>query len=146
MTQDLMETFVLHVPVRLQRTGGRVLVLAPTELRQLPDDIADLKALTAIATAFHWQAQLDSGKYSSLRRLAADKGVHHSYVWKLLKLVYLDPYIIRQLLDGRQPSGFSISEVLRYLPFKWEEQRTRFGFSNGLIRHTNQRHLNGCSV
>lgn len=112
----------------MQRTGGRVLLLAPPELQEEPDDLVDRKALVAIATAFHWQAQLDSGKYASMRELADDKGVHHSYVWKVLKLVHLDPRIIRMLLDGRQPSGFSISEVMSGFPLKWEDQRRFFGF------------------
>lgn len=105
-----------------------MLLLAPLELQQEPEDVVDRKALVAIATAFHWQSQLDSGKYTSMRQLAADKGVHHSYVWKVLKLIHLDPFIIRMLLDGRQPSGFSISEVMSGFPLKWEDQRRHFGF------------------
>ncbi len=111
-------------------------MLAPVDLQDEPEDVVDQKALTAIATAFHWQAQLDSGQYPSMRALAAAKGIHHSYAWKMIKLTFVDPYIIRQLLDGRQPSGFSISRMLRGLPLRWEDQRDYFGFSQRVIRHT----------
>jgi len=103
-------------------------MLAPTELQLEPDDVLDKVALTAIATAFHWQSELDSGKYMSQRQLARAKGLHYAVVWRQLKLIHLDPYIIKKLLNGRQPSGFSIYEMMDALPLKWEEQRKRFGF------------------
>lgn len=124
------DTFILNIPVRMRRTNGRVLMFAPTELWDEPKEVVDRKALTAIATAFHWQAQMDNGTFSSQRALAAAKGVHPSYVWKLCKLIFLDPYIIRQLLDGRQPSGFNISEVLDGgMPLRWDDQRQVYGFA-----------------
>lgn len=119
--------------------GGRVLVLAPNDFSPQQDDCLDRVALTAIATALHWQAELDAGKYSSQRQLADAKGIHKSVVRRQLKLVFLDPFIVRQILDGRQPSGFSICRVMASLPLKWEDQRRKFGFPESSYRMTNRR-------
>jgi hypothetical protein len=112
----------------VKKVGGRVLVLAPPEPDLSEDDGLDRTALTAIATAFHWQDELESGKYPSQRQLAAAKGLHYSVVRRQLKLAFLDPYIIRQILKGRQPSGFSIVKTMHGLPLKWEDQRRKLGF------------------
>lgn len=118
----------------MRRTNGRVLIMAPVDLQDEPEDTVDRKALTAIASAFLWQAQIDNGQYRSVRALAAAKGIHPSYAWKIIKLALLDPFIIRQLLDGRQPSGFSICKLMRGFPLKWEDQRRVFGFSQPKVR------------
>ena len=130
------DTIVLKVPVKVKRVGGRVLVLAPPDWNTQPDDGLDKVALTAIATALHWQAELEGGKYPSQRRMAAAKGIHFSVVQRQMRLAFLDPFIIRQLLDGRQPSGFSICKVMASLPLKWEDQRRKFGFSETSYRYS----------
>lgn len=130
------EPIIIQIPIRMHRMRGRVLVLAPDNPQQPVEDVYDRGALNLIATAFLWHQQLESGKYRTQRALAQAKGIHHSYVWKILKLVFLDPYIIRQLLNGRQPSGFSISEVFRHMPLRWEDQRRAFGFAPKAIIHS----------
>jgi hypothetical protein len=97
-------------------------------LNSAQDDGLDRVALTAIATAFHWQEEMAQGKYRSLRRMAIAKDIYPAVLIRQMKLVFLDPYIIRQLLDGRQPSGFSICKVMASLPLNWEDQRRKFGF------------------
>lgn len=116
-----------------------MLVLAPPDLDMPIDDCLDRKALTTIATAFHWQAELDSGKYRTRMHMAQSKGINRRAMQRQLRLVYLDPYIIRRLLDGRQPSGFSIYRVMETLPLNWEEQRKAYGFTSSSYHQTNRR-------
>jgi hypothetical protein len=127
------DSLVAHVPLNMKRLGGRsrVMVIPPVSTegqKQVEGDPLDHKALKAVATALSWQAELEVGKYNSHRELAEAKGFHHSYVWRVLRLIYLDPSIIKALLQGQQPSGFSITQVMTGLPLSWEEQRKVFGF------------------
>ena len=41
----------------------------------------------------------------------------------------LAPDIVEAILDGRQPKGLRLAEMLGNGPFVWEEQRARWGAS-----------------
>ena len=52
-----------------------------------------------------------------------------AYVCRLLPLTCLAPDILEAILDGRQPKGLRLAEVLGNAPLAWEEQRSAFGFA-----------------
>jgi len=48
---------------------------------------------------------------------------------RILNLTLLAPDIIEAILDGKEPSGFSIAKLTRHeIPVHWEEQRRVYGF------------------
>ena len=113
------------MPLTRKRIGCRNILVGKGARNEVG---IDGKALIAIATAHHWHRLLEDGTYRTYRDLAEAEKVHHSYVWRMLKLVFLAPSIVRDLLDGRQPSSFSITEVLKGMPLSWADQRRSFGF------------------
>ena len=46
-----------------------------------------------------------------------------AYVCRLLPLTCLAPDLIEAILDGRQPKGLRLAEMLGNGPVMWEEQR-----------------------
>jgi hypothetical protein len=48
-----------------------------------------------------------------------------AYVCRLLPLTCLAPDIVEAMLDGRQPKGLRLAEILGNEPIVWEEQRLR---------------------
>jgi hypothetical protein len=48
-----------------------------------------------------------------------------AYVCRLLPLTYLAPDIVEAILDGRQPKGLRLAEMLGNGPLAWEQQRAR---------------------
>jgi hypothetical protein len=52
------------------------------------------------------------------------------YVGRLLPLTCLAPDIVEAILDGRQPKGLRLAEMLGNGPLGWDEQRARLGFSS----------------
>jgi hypothetical protein len=56
--------------------------------------------------------------------LAEQEGVTDAYVCRLLPLTCLAPDIVEAILDGRQPKGLRLAEVLGNGPLAWEEQRS----------------------
>jgi hypothetical protein len=50
--------------------------------------------------------------------------VTDAYVCRLLPLTCLAPDIVEAILDGRQPKGLRLAEMLGNGPLAWEEQRT----------------------
>ena len=45
------------------------------------------------------------------------------------RVTILAPDITVAVLDGRQPKGLKLAEVLRDVPLDWQQQRAAFGFS-----------------
>jgi hypothetical protein len=61
--------------------------------------------------------------------LAEQEGVTDAYVCRLLPLTCLAPDIVEAILDGRQPKGLRLAEMLGNGPLDWNEQRDVWGFS-----------------
>lgn len=117
---------VITVPMEPKKIGCRRIIIGRGKRRE--NEGLDKKAIITLATAHKWRDMLNAGQYKNYRDLAEGEQVHHSYVWRMLKLTYLAPSIIIDILDGRQPSSFSVTEVMKGVPLYWQEQRDLFGF------------------
>lgn len=72
--------------------------------------------VSALAKAYCWQEQLESGELASLEDLAAANGVDHTYVGRILRLTSLAPEIVERILNGNEPEG-SVCDVCLW--FGW---------------------------
>ena len=75
----------------------------------------------ALARAFRWRKMLDAGVHATLEDLARAKGVHATYVSRVLRLTLLAPDIVEAILDGRQPA--ELDDLLE--GFRWSGVRKR---------------------
>jgi hypothetical protein len=63
----------------------------------------------------------------------------HDQRWKLvcrlLPLTCLTPDIVEAILDGRQPKGLRLADMLGNAPLAWDEQRMSWGtrFADGEV-------------
>ena len=57
-------------------------------------------------------ARIESGQANSITDLAEQEGVTDAYVCRLLPLTCLAPDIVEAILDGRQPKGLGLAELL----------------------------------
>ena len=125
----LLETPTIRIPIRLQRRGGRKLIMTPegvaTPARKPSRDETLVKALVR---AHRWRRRIESGQARSITDLAEQEGVTDAYVCRLLPLTCLAPDIVEAILDGRQPKGLRLAEMLGNGPLAWEEQRRALGF------------------
>jgi hypothetical protein len=85
----------------------------------------------ALVRAHRWRRRIESGQAKSITDLAEQEGVTVAYVCRLLPLTRLAPDIVESVLDGRQPKGPRLAELLGNGPLKWEEQRSVWDFSRG---------------
>ena len=75
--------------------------------------------------AHRWRRRIESGKAKSITDLAAREGVTASYVSRFLLLTCLAPEIVAAILDGRQPKGLKLADLLRNAALlDWNEQRS----------------------
>jgi hypothetical protein len=126
-----VESLTIRIPIRLQRRGGRKLIVTPEgvkvpQRRPAPDQTL----IKALVRAHRWRRQIESGRAKSITDLAEQEGVTDAYVCRLLPLTCLAPDIVEAILDGRQPKGLRLAEVLGNGPLDWGEQRASWGLSN----------------
>jgi len=98
-----VETLTIRIPMRLQRRGGRKLIMTPkgaaAPTRKPSRDETLLKPLVR---AHRGRRKIKSGQAKSIT--------------------------VEAILDGRQPKGLRLVEMLGNGPVVWEEQQRTFGF------------------
>ena len=117
--------------MRLQRRGGRKLIMTPegvTAPARKPS--RDETLIKALVRAHRWRRRIELGQARSITDLAEQEGVTVAYVCRLLPLTCLAPDIVEAILDGRQPKGLRLADVLGNGPLAWNTQRETWGLSN----------------
>ena len=117
---------VVSVPVRFYRRNGRQMILA--ECNESESDLGESglpnnTLLIAIAKAYSWQDQLESGEFEDLEDIAKANGVDRSYVGRMLQLTSLAPDIVESILAGQAFADISLQHCRKGIPVFWEEQR-----------------------
>jgi hypothetical protein len=125
-----LDTLTIRIPIRLQRRGGRKLIMMPEGVAApARKPSRDETLVKALVRAHRWRRRIESGRAKSITDLAEQEGVAVAYVCRLLPLTCLAPDMVETILDGRQPKGLRLAEVLGNGPLGWEEQRGAWGFS-----------------
>ena len=121
-----LDTLTIRIPIRLQRRGGRKLIMTPegAEL-PAPKPRRDETLINALVRAHRWRRRIESGQAKSITDLAEHERVTVAFVCRLLPLTCLAPEMVEAILDGRQPKGLRLAELLGNGPIVWEEQRRR---------------------
>ena len=126
-TSHEVDTLTIRIPMRLQRRGGRKLIMTPEgSAVPTPKPRRDETLVRALVRAHRWRRRIESGRAKSITDLAEQEGVTDAYVCRLLPFTCLAPDIVEAILDGRQPKGLRLAEVLGNGLLEWEEQRRGF--------------------
>lgn len=102
---------VVRLAISARRRCGRTRLVSPTVEAGGP--VADADALMiAVARAFRWQEQIESGTVDSVSAMAEREGVDEAFVRRQLRLTLQPPRAIENLARGGDAKR-SISEALR---------------------------------
>ncbi|NIV31129.1 MAG: recombinase family protein [Anaerolineae bacterium] len=117
-------THVINSPNRLVRRGQELKFILP--LKEDPGQYSrrDPVLIQAVAKAHLWWDWLKRGKVQSLHEIARLEGLDKPQVTRRIRLAFLCPDLVRQILDGLQPSGVTLQTLTRELdlPFDWADQ------------------------
>jgi hypothetical protein len=114
----------VRIPLVFKKHGGRKTVISPDGHAWEPSaPLVDRALVRALARAFRWRRLLDEGVHGTFGELAKAERVSQSYVSRVLRLTLLAPDIVEEILDGRQPQGMRLENLLEGLPAEWDEQR-----------------------
>lgn len=118
-----------QVPLKLKRRPGLKTIL---EAPEFCDGNMSSKAVgtginvplvQGLARAFYWQRLLDAGEVRSGSEIAKLEGFNPSTVNELLRLTLLDPSLVLDIMEGRQPQKASMMWFTRNaLPDLWQKQ------------------------
>jgi hypothetical protein len=126
-----LDTLTVRIPIRLQRRGGRKLIMTPEGVaapaRKPRRDDTLIKALIC---AHRWRRRIESGQAKSITDPRSRRASPSPTSAGLLPLTCLAPEIVEAILDGRQPKGLRLAEMLGNGPLDWNHQRASWGFSN----------------
>jgi hypothetical protein len=122
-----LDTLTIRIPMRLQRRGGRKLIVTP-EGAAVParKPSRDETLVKALVRAHRWRRKIESGRANSITDLAEQEGVTVAYVCRLLPLTCLAPDVVETILDGRQPKGLRLAELLGNGSLDWNAQRAKW--------------------
>ena len=124
---------VLPVAAKLRQSGkGKRMIIG-----EATADTIDPVLVRLIQEAFAIRAVALSDTTETLNEITARRKKSKGYLTALVRLSYLAPHIIADILDGRQPPELSAKQLLRTsgsLPLEWQSQRAHLRFASAHSR------------
>ena len=117
----LPRTITVTVPLRFEKRGGRKTIISPVAYSPSPPRY-DNAIVKALARAHRWRRMIEAGEYSSITELAKAEKVNQSYACRLMRLTLLAPLTVEAILNGKQPQGLKLNQLVRPLPVEWKRQ------------------------
>ncbi|WP_246719516.1 hypothetical protein [Chelatococcus composti] len=78
--------------------------------------------LRALARAWNWRRQLESGAASTIQDIAAAEKVSDRFVSRMMRLAYLSPEVLEHLVIRRAPPALSLNDLVAVADQPWAEQ------------------------
>ena len=123
------DPIMLTVPAVVKRNGSEKIIETPGNTRAIPVQEPNPNLIRCIARANDWVTKLKTGEVGSVKAIADQTGMNPKYVARTLKAAFLAPDITEAILQGSQPPGLTVLDILTPFPLAWDEQRTHFGFA-----------------
>ena len=116
------------IPLQMRRRGVEIKFVVNGDSAPRTDTVL----LKLIARAHCWFDDLISGRAASMVEIAKRKKVGKRYVSRVIRLAFLAPEIVEQIVNGCQPPELTAESMLKertQLPLDWESQHRALGFS-----------------
>ena len=116
------DTIRVVIPLTIRKRNGRPKILPPDNLTSRDVRSQDPHVLRAIARAWSWRRQLETGSASTIQDIAAAEKVSDRFVSRMMRLAYLSPEVIDHLVIRRVPPALSLSDLVAVADRPWAEQ------------------------
>lgn len=114
-------TMRVFIPLTIRKRNGRPKIVPPADV--VPDTGGvDPHVLKAIAKAWSWRRKLESGAVSTLSDIADAEGVTPAFIRRTMKLAYLAPAVMQQILIARTSPAVSLKDMSMIADLPWIEQ------------------------
>jgi len=78
--------------------------------------------LRAIARAWSWRRQLETGAAFTIQDIASAEKVSDRFVSRMMRLAYLSPEVLEYLVIRRVPPALSLNDLVAVADRPWAEQ------------------------
>ena len=116
------DTIRVVIPLTIRRRNGRPKILPPDDVDSRNGRTQDPHVLRAIARAWSWRRQLETGVASTIQDIAAAEKVSDRFVGRMIRLAYLSPSVLETLVITRKPPAISINDLMAVAELPWAEQ------------------------
>ena len=116
------ETIRVVIPLTIRKRNGRPKILPPDDLDARNGRAQDPHVLRAIARAWNWRRQLETGAASTIQDIAAAEKVSDRFVSRMMRLAYLSPEVLDHLVIRRVPPALSLNDLVALADRPWAEQ------------------------
>ena len=116
------DTIRVVIPLTIRRRNGRPKILPPDDVDSRNGRTQDPHVLRAIARAWSWRRQLETGAASTIQDIAAAEKVSDRFVGRMIRLAYLSPSVLETLVITRKPPAISINDLMAVAELPWAEQ------------------------
>jgi hypothetical protein len=110
--------------IRIPWTGKATATATVVQNESTPDPARNESLIQSIVRAHAWIQHLYDGKHESIEALAEANRLHPKVVRQVFRLAFLSPDVTSAILEGRQPSGLSVTQIPRLLPLQWTQHRS----------------------
>lgn len=116
------DTIRVVIPLKLRKKNGRPQILPPADYKPSEDRSQDPHILRAIGRAWAWRRRLEAGEFSTVEDLATALKLGNRHVNRLLRLAYLSPVVLKQMICQREPPALNIRDLCFLSRKSWSEQ------------------------
>jgi hypothetical protein len=116
------DTIRIVIPLTIRKRNGRPKILPPDEVTVRDGRSQDPHVLRAIARAWNWRRQLESGAASTIQDIASAEKVSDRFVSRMMRLAYLSPEVLEHLVIRRVPPSLSLNDLVTVADRPWAEQ------------------------
>lgn len=125
---DTNSTYTIASPCKLTLRGQELKFVLP--LRDAPEKYCnpDPALIQAVAKAHLWWQWIKDGEVRSLREIAEREYLDKPMITRLIRLAFLSPKLVCQILEGLQPANLTVKTLTREieLPLDWAAQEEIF--------------------
>lgn len=119
------DTIRVVIPLTIRKRNGRPKILPPDNVDAQNGRTQDPHVLRAIARAWSWRRQLETGAASTIQDIANAEKVSDRFVSRMMRLAYLSPGVLETLVITRKPPAISINDLTTVAELPWFEQANR---------------------
>lgn len=116
------DTIRVVIPLTIRKRNGRPRFLPPDEVTAPDGRSQDPHVLRAIARAWSWRRQLETGAASTIQDIAAAGKVSGRFVSRMMRLAWLSPEVLDHLVIRRVPPALSLNGLVAAAGLPWAEQ------------------------
>lgn len=116
------DTIRVVIPLAIRRRNGRPKILPPENVANQQVRAQDPHILKALGRAWAWRRKLENGEVATAGELGRLEGVTERFVSRTMRLSFLSPDTLEQLLLARKQPAVSWYDLVSLSSVPWAEQ------------------------